>query len=74
MITTSKIFLYTLYIMRNVSLERYYFILYDGALTLKKSNMALIPFFDKTLHIYKLLFDFLEGIANTKHPLSTIAK
>ena len=30
-----------LYIMSNVSLERYYFVLYDGALTFKMSKMAL---------------------------------
>ena len=39
-----------LYIMSNVSLERYYFVLYDGALTLKISKMALNAFCDKTLH------------------------
>ena len=33
-----------LYIMSNVSLERYYFVLYDGALTLKMSKMALNAF------------------------------
>ena len=36
--------------MSNVSLERYYFVLYDGALTLKMSKMALNAFCDKTLH------------------------
>ena len=36
-----------LYIMRKVSLERYHFVLYDGALTLKISKMALNPFCDK---------------------------
>ena len=41
-----------LYIMSNVSLERYYFVLYDGALTLKMSKMALNTFCDKTLHMY----------------------
>ena len=41
-----------LYVMRNVSLERYYFVLYDGALTLKMSKMALNAFCDKTLQIY----------------------
>ena len=40
-----------LYIMSNVSLERYYFVLYDGALTLKMSKMALNAFCDKTLQI-----------------------
>ena len=40
-----------LYIMSNVSLERYYFVLYDGALTLKISKMALNAFCDKTLHM-----------------------
>ena len=41
-----------LYIMSNVSLERYCFVLYDGALTLKMSKMALNAFFDKTLQIH----------------------
>ena len=41
-----------LYIMSNVSLERYYFVLYDGTLTLKISKMALNTFCDKTLHMY----------------------
>ena len=40
-----------LYILRKVSLEMYYFVLYDGALTSKMSKMALNPFCDKTLHI-----------------------
>ena len=40
-----------LYIMSNVSLERYYFVLYDGALTLKMSKMALNAFCDKTLQV-----------------------
>ena len=43
-----------IYIMSNVSLERYYFVLYDGALTLKMSKMALKAFCDKTLHIFKV--------------------
>ena len=42
-----------LYIMSNVSLERYYFVLYDGALTSKISKMALNTFCDKTLHMVK---------------------
>ena len=37
--------------MSNVLLERYYFVLYDGALTLKISKMALNGFCDKTLHL-----------------------
>ena len=40
-----------LYIMRKVSLERYYFVLYDCALTSKISKMTLKSFCDKTLHI-----------------------
>ena len=36
--------------MRKVSLERYYFVLYNGALTLNMSKMALNQFCDKTLH------------------------
>ena len=39
-----------LYIMNNVSLETY-FVLYDGALTLKISKMAFNAFCDKTLHM-----------------------
>ena len=46
-----------LYIMSNVSLERYYFVLYDGALTLKMSKMPLNAFCDKTLHLFLLLFN-----------------
>ena len=38
--------------MSNVSLERYYFVLYDGALTSKMSKMALNAFCDKTLQMY----------------------
>ena len=38
--------------MRTVSLERYYFVLYDRALTLKMSKMVLNLFCDKTLHMY----------------------
>ena len=38
--------------MSNVSLEMYYFVSYDGALTLKISKMALNAFCHKTLHIY----------------------
>ena len=33
--------------MRKVSLERYYCVLYDGALTLKMSKMVLNPFGNK---------------------------
>ena len=40
------------YIMRKVSLERHYFVLYNGVLTLKMSKMALNPFCDKPLHIH----------------------
>ena len=73
-----------LYIMSNVSLERYYFVLYDGALTLKMSKMALNAFCDKTLHIYLIFFIFFffkiaymwsththtEGVLGVfKHPL-----
>ena len=42
--------------MSNVSLERYYFVVYDGALTLKISKMALNAFCDKTLHIYLSIY------------------
>ena len=40
-----------LYIMRKVSLERYYFVLYDCALTSKMAKMVLKSFCDKTLHL-----------------------
>ena len=33
--------------MRKVSLERYYFVLYNGALTFKMSKMVLNSFCDK---------------------------
>ena len=45
------------YIMRKVSLGRYYFVLYDGALTLKMSKMALNPFCDKT-HLFYISLSF----------------
>ena len=41
-----------LYIMSNVSLERYYFVLSDGALTSEMSKMAFIAFCDKTLQFF----------------------
>ena len=40
-----------LYIMRKVSLERYYFVLYNFALTSKISKMVLKSFCDKTLQM-----------------------
>ena len=40
-----------LYITRKVSVERYYFVLYEGALTLKISKMALNSFWDKTRQV-----------------------
>ena len=36
--------------MRKVSLERYYFVLCDGALTLEMYKIALNPFCDETLN------------------------
>ena len=41
------------YTMREVSLERYYFVLYDGALTLKMSKMALTRF---VIKLFKSLY------------------
>ena len=41
--------------MSNVSLERYYFVLYDGALTLKMSKWCLTRFAIK-LFIYSSFF------------------
>ena len=40
-----------IYIMKKVLLERHYIVLYDGALTLKLSKMALNPFCSKTLQM-----------------------
>ena len=39
--------------MRKVSLERNYVVLYNGALTLKMSKMALDPFCDETFYFDK---------------------
>ena len=56
-----KIFLYI--IMSKVSLERNYFVLYDGVLTLKLSKMALNPFCDKTVHIkVRWRFNHMKGL------------
>ena len=44
--------------MRKVSLERYYFLLYNGALTLRRSKMVLNLFCDNTLHILSHLIFF----------------
>ena len=49
------------YIMRKVSLERYYFVLYNGALTLKMSKMVLNSFCDKTLQISLQFTDTIHG-------------
>ena len=43
--------------MRKVSLERYYGVLLDGALTFKMSKMALNPFCDKTVHILIMIMN-----------------
>ena len=45
-----------LYIMRKVSLKKYYFVLYNGAITLKISKKALNPFCDKILQIFLELY------------------
>ena len=45
-----------LYIMRKVSLERYYFVLYDGALTWKISKWRLPRFAIKLFMYYTILF------------------
>ena len=58
----------SLHIMRKVSLERYYFVLYNGALTLKISKMALNPFCDKTLQMmYEYATD--QPIENKRKPV-----
>ena len=62
-----------LYIMRKVSLEMYYFVLYNGALTLKMSKMALNPSCDKTLHMiintYIWLLPYFDKTMQvTNHP------
>ena len=47
--------------MSNVSLERYYVVLHDGARTLKMSKMALNAFCDKTLQrIFLIQFSASE--------------
>ena len=55
--------------MRKVS-ERYYFVLYDGALTLKMSKMALNSFCDKTLQFLPtpliLVHDLLPQIGEVE--------
>ena len=38
--------------MSKVPFKMYYFVLYDGVLTLKMSKMALNPFCDKTLQMF----------------------
>ena len=57
--------------MSNVSLERYYFVLYDGALTLKMSKMALNAFCDKTLHVdlyyWQLPYNFMPEKSEKVH-------
>ena len=53
--------------MSNVSLERYYFVLYDGALTLKMSKMPLNAFCDKTLHIQIHIFCISSGKMVSRH-------
>ena len=42
------------FILRKVSLvlERYYFVLNNGALTLKMPKIVLNTFWDKTLHVF----------------------
>ena len=52
--------------MSKVSLERYYFVLYDGVLTLKMSKMALNLFCDKTLHIHIILVGEIKIIIEEK--------
>ena len=44
-----------LYIMRKVSFERYYFVLYVGALTLKRSKWRLTRFVIKKKKLFKYL-------------------
>ena len=58
-----------LYIMRKVSLERYYFVLYDCALTSKISKMALKSFCDKSLqiithHMKAIVFSYMHIYAH----------
>ena len=47
--------------MRKVSLERYYFVLNDGALTLNMLKMVLDLFCVKTLHIQCTSLDQLSS-------------
>ena len=59
-----------LYIMTNVSLERYYFVLYDGALTLKMSKMALTH----VLSIKLFSDDYSESILHVHQALVMLGK
>ena len=55
--------------MRKVSLERHYFVSYnghDGALTLKMPKMALNPFCDKTLNFSFLFHHSIYVMFNSK--------
>ena len=56
--------------MSYVSLKRHYFVLYDSALTLKMSKMALNPFCDETLHFLVKWCAFTRIFINS--PLSKI--
>ena len=60
-----------LYIMRKVSLEMYYFVLYDCAITSQMSKMALKSFCDKTLHIYIYIYIYIYIQVYTGWPKKT---
>ena len=40
------------YVMSEVSLKRFYFVLFDDGLTLKTLKLAFIVFLIQTLHLY----------------------
>ena len=56
--------------MSNVSLERYYFVLYDGALTLKMSKMALNAFCDKTSSTALYPISLPSSLPPPPHPMT----
>ena len=58
--------------MRKVSLERYYFVLYNGALTFKMSKIVL--FCNKTLHLYSVVvWHIIQTESKTPDDLGNMA-
>ena len=55
--------------MRKVSLERYYFVLYDGVLTLKIAKITLNSFCDKTIYIHVYIYIYIYIYIVADEPL-----